>query len=115
MSALYSNIKRLADAHKISLAELERNLKFSNGIISTWKKGNPSIDKIEKVANYFDVSTDYLLGRDTSLNTDDQNVLAMFRKTTEGMSEGEKQDFQDSLGDLMAFAKKLVKDRKEHN
>lgn len=63
MSALYSNIKRLANAHKISLAELERNLKFSNGIISTWKKGNPSIDKVEKVANYFDVSTDYLLGR----------------------------------------------------
>lgn len=115
MSVLYSNIKRLADAHKISLAELERNLKFSNGIISTWKKGNPSIDKIEKVANYFDVSTDYLLGRDSSLNTDDQNVLAMFRKTTEGMSESEKQDFQDSLGDLMTLAKKLVKDRKEHN
>lgn len=74
MSALYSNIKRLANAHKISLAELERNLKFSNGIISTWKKGNPSIDKVEKVANYFDVSTDYLLGRTSNPTDNDSGI-----------------------------------------
>lgn len=64
MSILYSRIRELANQKHISLAELERTLSFSNGIISTWKNGKPSIDKVEKVADYFGVSTDYLLGRD---------------------------------------------------
>lgn len=115
MSTLYDRIRDLATYHKISLAELERNLNFSNGIISTWKKGNPSIDKVEKVANYFNVSTDYLLGREIELDSDDQEVLAMFRKQTEGMTKIEKQDFQESLNDLMNVAKKIVKNRKDHN
>lgn len=71
VSTIYSRIRELASQHKISLAELERSLQFSNGIISTWKSSNPSIDKISKVANYFDVSTDYLLG-----NTDDSSQVS---------------------------------------
>lgn len=54
MSVLYSRITDLTALKKMSLAELERKLGFSNGIISTWKKSNPSIDKVEKVANLFD-------------------------------------------------------------
>ena len=69
MSVLYSRITDLTALKKMSLAELERKLGFSNGIISTWKKSNPSIDKVEKVANLFDTTTDYLLGR-----TDDPTV-----------------------------------------
>lgn len=69
MSVLYSRITDLTAQKKMSLAELERKLGFSNGIISTWKKSNPSIDKVEKVANLFDTTTDYLLGR-----TDDPTI-----------------------------------------
>jgi transcriptional regulator with XRE-family HTH domain len=69
MSVLYSRIADLTAQKKMSLAELERNLGFSNGIISTWKKSNPSIDKVEKVANLFHTTTDYLLGR-----TDDPSI-----------------------------------------
>lgn len=69
MSVLYSRIMDLTALKKMSLAELERKLGFSNGIISTWKKSNPSIDKVEKVANLFDTTTDYLLGR-----TDDPTI-----------------------------------------
>ncbi|MBD5429317.1 helix-turn-helix transcriptional regulator [Lactobacillus sp.] len=69
MAILYSRIKDLANEKKISLAQLERELNFSNGIISTWKSSNPSIDKVEKVANYFNVSTDYLLGREKENST----------------------------------------------
>ena len=115
MSILYNRIRELANQRKISLAELERNLHFSNGIISTWKTGKPSIDKVEKVANYFDVSTDYLLGRSGVLNSNEQQVIAMFRKQTENMSSKDKDDFTASLDDIMSFAKKIVKDRKDHD
>lgn len=75
-SPLYERIRNLAQQHKISLAELERSLQFSNGIISTWKFSNPSIDKVKKVANYFNVSIDYLLGNDDSVDPQDQQILA---------------------------------------
>lgn len=76
-SPIYERIRDLAQQHKISLAELERSLQFSNGIISTWKFSNPSIDKVKKVANYFNVSIDYLLGNDDSVDPQDQQILAM--------------------------------------
>lgn len=63
MNIIYLRIKELASDKNISLAEIERKLNLSNGIISTWKKGKASQDKISKIADYFNVSTDYLLGR----------------------------------------------------
>ncbi|WP_423348496.1 helix-turn-helix domain-containing protein [Lactiplantibacillus plantarum] len=59
----YSRIKELADTHKISISELERTLKLSNGSVSKWAKSMPNSKYLTKVADYFDVSTDYLLGR----------------------------------------------------
>lgn len=56
-------IKNLAVKKKISVAELERTLGFGNGSISKWNKQSPSVDKLNKVADYFDVSVDSLLGR----------------------------------------------------
>lgn len=42
---------------------MERKLDFANSSIRRWDDRKPSIDKLQKVADYFDVSTDYLLGR----------------------------------------------------
>ena len=51
-------IKDLAVKKKISVAERERTLGFGNGSISKWNKQSPSVDKLNKVADYFDVSVD---------------------------------------------------------
>ncbi|HFI0134825.1 TPA: helix-turn-helix domain-containing protein [Streptococcus suis] len=63
MMSLLDRIKLLASTHQLSLAELERKLDFSNGSLRKWASSTPSGDKIEKVADYFNVSTDYILGR----------------------------------------------------
>jgi transcriptional regulator with XRE-family HTH domain len=57
-------VKKLADKQKISIVELEERLDFSKNSLYAWKKSKPSIDKLEAVANFFNVSTDYLLGRE---------------------------------------------------
>ena len=59
----YEIIKILANGRKITVAELERKLDLSNGSISKWAKSTPNSKYLEKVADYFDVSVDYLLGR----------------------------------------------------
>lgn len=60
---LYEKIKILADSQKISIRRLEEILGYGNGTIRRWGKQTPGVDKIQKVADYFDVSVDYLLGR----------------------------------------------------
>lgn len=59
---LYEKIKFLADKQKISIRRLEEILGYGNGTIRRWEKQTPGVDKIQKVADYFDVSVDYLPG-----------------------------------------------------
>ena len=60
---LYERIKELSRERHITIAELENHLEFRNGSMRRWDLHQPSVDKLQKVADYFDVSTDYLLGR----------------------------------------------------
>jgi len=61
---LYYRIKQLCHRKRITIAKLEADLGFGNSSIKKWEKSSsPSIDKIVKVAIYFDVSIDYLMGR----------------------------------------------------
>lgn len=64
-------VKQLADKQKMSIVELEEKLGFSRNSLYAWKRSKPSIDKLEAVAAYFNVSTDYLLGR-----TDNPNLIS---------------------------------------
>mgnify|MGYP000929801293 CR=1 FL=1 len=119
--SLLDRIKLLASTHQLSLAELERKLDFSNGSLRKWDSSTPSGDKIEKVADYFNVSTDYLLGRtDNPKIADEQNdpnvdnltkqAIVLFRKETEGLSEAEKVRFNTALESLMKSARQLIQD-----
>lgn len=54
-------IKRLCDANKLPIYKLESNLGFSNGSIT---KNNPNAmraDRIQSIADFFMVGTDYLI------------------------------------------------------
>ncbi|EAD0740601.1 XRE family transcriptional regulator [Listeria monocytogenes] len=42
---------------------LEETLNFPSNTIYQWKQRTPGIDKLQKVADYFNVSVNYLLGR----------------------------------------------------
>ncbi|MFN6687560.1 helix-turn-helix domain-containing protein [Enterococcus gallinarum] len=61
--SIVDRVKVLAAEKQITLAELERKLNFANSSIRRWDERTPGADKIQKVADYFDVSADYLLGR----------------------------------------------------
>lgn len=59
----YEIIKELVKQRLMTVAQLERTLDLSNGSISKWAKSKPNSEPLEKVADYLNVSTDYLLGR----------------------------------------------------
>lgn len=60
---LYDRIKKLCSRRNTTITKLESDLGFSKGSIKKWgKTSSPSIDKVVKVATYFNVSVDYLAG-----------------------------------------------------
>lgn len=55
-------IKNLIKEKKITLNKLENELGLSQGSIRHWDEKPPSYDKIQKVANYFGITIDELVG-----------------------------------------------------
>lgn len=62
---LLTNIRRLCNKKSVSIAKLERETGIGNGTISRWDTSSPSIENVQKVAEFFGVSVDELLSRDT--------------------------------------------------
>lgn len=70
---LLERVKDLCSEKGISQRKLEIDLGLSNGASSKWNKSSPSGDVLDKVANYFDVSVDYLLGKEFFKNKSEAN------------------------------------------
>ena len=76
MPSLFKMIKKLANDYGISINELEEQVGLKKNVIYSWNKSVPNISNVLKVANFFNVSIDYLLGRDDQLFSYDlQNLL----------------------------------------
>jgi len=72
---LFDRIKKLADSQGKSITRVEQDLNMSRNYLYKWKTMNPKSDSLEKVADYFHVSTDYLLGRTNSRDTADNDHI----------------------------------------
>lgn len=59
----YERIQELSKERGLSVRELGRKLDIGETTIYKWKTQTPKLDVLEKVADYFDVSVDYLVGR----------------------------------------------------
>ena len=66
MYMLNERIRSLRTSRGITQVELANSLSVSKQAVSNWENDNiqPSIDMLVKIAKYFSVSTDYLLGLD---------------------------------------------------
>lgn len=83
---LFNRVISLCDKKGINQSDLEKELGFGKGTISKWKSNpNPSAEKLLLVANYFDVSTDYLL---KGIDAD-------------GLSEKDNKDISKDLDSIM--------------
>ena len=74
MFSTFEIIKDLAKSRGISISKLEENLGLAKNALYAIKRNQPSADRLQQIADYFGVSTDYLLGRtdNPAIATDDQ-------------------------------------------
>lgn len=81
-------IRELREAKGMQQKELAIDLGVSQPTISDWESGRkiPSARSTQKLANYFNVSIDYLLGRDEKMPTPvsgdglDPELLALIKR-----------------------------------
>ena len=63
MFSLFEKIKELCQKRGISINSLEETLGYSRNTIYSMKSKKPNAERLREIADYFNVSTDYLLGR----------------------------------------------------
>lgn len=84
-------VAKLCAEHNITLTELERRLGFGQGSIGKWKDSTPKVDKIIAIANYFHVTTDYIMGissydDDLTTQPNDRTVNTLKEAECDGMA-----------------------------
>ena len=106
---MFANIlKTLRIENKLSQEELAKKIGSNQRQISKWENGiiEPNINQLKAIADEFQISTDYLIGRSDDsgiINTNanlapmENDVLTLFRKLN-------KQDQFKALGFLQALA-----------
>lgn len=97
---MFERIKNLCVENGVSIAKLERELGFPRSSIRKWNSSSPSIDKVQKVVQYFGVSIDYLYG-----NTDNPKEML-------GLSD-EEREFLDTYVNAKKSDKETVRDMLE--
>lgn len=122
MFQTFDRIKELAKKQGLSINLLEEKLGYSRNTIYNLKNSKPSTERISEIADYFNVSTDYLLGRtdnpaiasdnkaNANLGPAETELVAAFRNQTQNMTEEEKVRFNKAIESLMVTAKTLMDD-----
>lgn len=78
--SLKERVIALAKSRNVSIRRLEQDIGIADKSIAKWDVNKPSIDKVEKIAKYFDVSVDYLLGNDVVIDDELLELRDRIRK-----------------------------------
>lgn len=87
---VFDRVKELAKKQGISIVELEEKLGFGRNSLYSWKKKTPNGDRLSKVADYFGVTTDYLLGRTETpqfTSKDEKDIQKKLTEMIDGLSD----------------------------
>lgn len=95
MFSLFEKIKELCQKRGISINFLEETLGYSRNTIYSMKSKKPNAERLQEIADYFNVSTDYLLGR-----TDNPTIANTKEKF---FFEGKEVDVEELASTAMRF------------
>lgn len=117
---LNNKIKNLRIKTGLTQSELAIEVGLPQSCISLWEKGKrePNLNGLKKLAEYFQVSTDYLLGLTATSNESREGVA----KTDNSLSDEEKEivDMYRKLPPdlkrvIFATEKQFAKEQEENN
>lgn len=101
MFSTFEKIKELAKKQGISLNTLEEKMGYPRNTLYRYKTQIPSSERVAEIADYFNVSTDYLLGR-----TNNPSIA----KEDNYIYDGKEVDVNDLAETAMVFDGKPLSD-----
>lgn len=105
--SIYQRIKDVASEKNITVKDIEKALNFSNGSLRKWVN-NANSERLIQVANYLDVSTDYLLGR-----TEKKHYYDLTKKDEKDVGIQVDKILNDMTGDVSFYGEPMTKEDKE--
>lgn len=113
---LYERIRDIAKTKGYSVNRLEQELGFARSSISKFNRNTPSAEKIQQIADFLNVSVDYLLNgkevaepKEQSLTAKDEKDIEKILKQTEerllsqeGLMFDGKPASQDSIDSIIS-------------
>lgn len=93
---MVEKVRHLCKINGITIAKLEKDLGVGAKIFYKWDKSDPKMSSVKAVADYFNVSVDYICGRDEKepISQLDQQFLVEYKKLTAESKEHLKQYMQ---------------------
>lgn len=102
MFETFEKIKELAKRRGKALGQVEEDLGYGRNTLYKIKNSTPNAERIAEIANYFNVSTDYLLGR-----TDNPSIA---NSKEQFYFEGKEVDVEELASTTMRFNGKPLSD-----
>lgn len=82
-------LKKIRESRKITQAEFSKVMNVAPSTVGLWEQGRrePNYESLNKIADYYGVTTDYLLGRENlkshSIPQEEISLLKGFRNLTQ--------------------------------
>lgn len=107
---IFERIQELAKKRDKSLQDIAVELDFSKNLFYRWKTSEPKARDVQKVADYFNVSVDYLLGREEQKPLTEDDLSVLFRLNTDGLSDEKKEKVKEEMTRFMKYVIEDLKD-----
>lgn len=106
-------VKTICKERKIPISKLEKDLGFANGYIAQLRKGTFPADRLALIAEYFGVTTAYLLGIETKTAPTENGERQISNDELKFALWGDCDDIdEDDLADVLKYAA-FVRERKK--
>lgn len=103
--SFYETLNELCKKNNTTISALLKTFNLSTGNTGSWKKGIlPKGETLIQLASYFDVSVDYLLGRESPTKIEPSDAASLL-DTYNKLNESGKQKLLETASDLAALPK----------
>ncbi|HFJ9370069.1 TPA: helix-turn-helix domain-containing protein [Bacillus nitratireducens] len=112
MNTFGKNLKKFRNAYSLTQADLGNKVQLSRSQISNLETNfnEPDLESLDRIASFFDVSIDTLMGRKFTTNEKQlENVLDEIQTVFAGLDESQREQFCKQL----KFYTQFLNEKKE--
>lgn len=108
MSNLQERLKTLRNNNKLTQRQLAKKLNISPSTVALYETGdrNPDMTMLKRIADFFNVSVDYLLGQ--------TNIPEQYKEKTTNLPENITPDMVELLEKISSLSEESKKDLEEY-